>query len=146
MADCIKQGGKAASKFERLDDLITHNYSYLVFQSIKDAKARLSKIDETVLDIPELDIYVSFTRDQLEAMMGSMMKEIDSVIDMVVQNAGCDFTDIDVVIRTGGSSQIVAVKRLLESKFPRRVTEHDPFTSVAAGLAIASYHGYQLEG
>ena len=75
-----------------------------------------------------------------------MMKEIDSVIDMVVQNAGCDFTDIDVVIRTGGSSQIVAVKRLLESKFPRRVTEHDPFTSVAAGLAIASYHGYQLEG
>ena len=146
VADCIKQGGKAASKFERLDDLITHNYRYLVFQSIKEAKARLSKIDETVLDIPELDIYVSFTRDQLEAMMGSMMKEIDSVIDMVVQNAGCDFTDIDVVIRTGGSSQIVAVKRLLESKFPRRVTEHDPFTSVAAGLAIASYHGYQLEG
>jgi hypothetical protein len=24
------------------------------------------------------------------------------------------------------------------------VTEHDPFTSVAAGLAIASYHGYEF--
>jgi hypothetical protein len=25
------------------------------------------------------------------------------------------------------------------------VTEHDPFTSVAAGLAIANYHGYESQ-
>ena len=31
---------------------------------------------------------------------------------------------------------------LLEARVPGKVTEHDPFTSVAAGLAIASYHGY----
>jgi hypothetical protein len=37
------------------------------------------------------------------------------------------------------------VKDLLESYFPGKVTEHDPFTSVAAGLAIASYHGYLFE-
>ena len=145
VTDCIKQGGEAASKFERLDDLITHNYSYLVFQSIKDAKARLSQVDETLLDIPELDVSISFTRDQLEGMMGAMMKEVDSIIEIVLQNAGCDSADIDVVIRTGGSSQIAAVKRLLETRFPGRVTEHDPFTSVAAGLAIASYYGHQLE-
>jgi hypothetical protein len=30
--------------------------------------------------------------------------------------------------------------------FPGRVTEHDPFTSVAAGLAIASYHQYEFHG
>ena len=121
------------------------NYSYLVFQSIKDAKARLSQVDETLLDIPELDVSISFTRDQLEGMMGAMMKEVDSIIEIVLQNAGCDSADIDVVIRTGGSSQIAAVKRLLETRFPGRVTEHDPFTSVAAGLAIASYYGHQLE-
>jgi hypothetical protein len=28
--------------------------------------------------------------------------------------------------------------------FPDKVAAHDPFTSVAGGLAIANYHGYQF--
>jgi hypothetical chaperone protein len=145
VADCIRQGGEVAAKFERLDDLITHNYSYLVFQAIKDAKARLSSVEETVLDIPELDISLAFSRHDLERMMADMLQQMDEIVDQVMGDASCQPTDIDVVIRTGGSSQIAAVRRLLEHKFPDRVTEHDPFTSVAAGLAIASYHGYQFE-
>lgn len=142
--DCIRQGGVSAVKFERLDDLITHNYSYLVFQAIKEAKARLSSVEQTVLDIPELDISIDFTREHLELMMSDMLKQIDDIVDEVIERAGCTVGDIDVVIRTGGSSQIAAVKRLLEKRFSDRVTEHDPFTSVAAGLAIASFHGYQF--
>jgi len=33
------------------------------------------------------------------------------------------------------------VIRRLEHRFPGRVVEHDRFTSIAAGLAIASYRG-----
>lgn len=146
VADCIRKGGPAAEKFERLDDLITHNYSYLVFQSIKDAKAMLSTVEETVLDIPELDISIVFTRDRFESMMVDMLQQIEAIVDRVIGAAGCEAREIDVVIRTGGSSQITAVRRMLERKFPDKVTEHDPFTSVAAGLAIASYHGYQFTG
>ncbi len=142
--DCITKGGPAAEKFERLLDLITHNYSYLVFQSIRDAKAALSDVPETVLDIPELDIQLNFTREELESMMAPMLVEINEVIDDVIESSGLGADDIDVVIRTGGSSQIMAVRNLLEQRFPGKVTEHDPFTSVAAGLAIASYHGYEF--
>jgi hypothetical chaperone protein len=142
VADCIRKGGAAAEKFERLDDLITHNYSYLVFQAIKDAKAELSSVEETVLDIPELDVSITFNRDQFETMMKGILVEIDEIVDKVIADAGCSTADIDVVIRTGGSSQIAAVRRMLAEKFPGKVTEHDPFTSVAAGLAIASFHGY----
>jgi hypothetical chaperone protein len=145
VVDCIRQGGESAVKFERLDDLITHNYSYLVFQAIKEAKARLSNTEETILDIPELDISISFTRDHLEEMMSDMLQQIDNIVDEVIERAGRSIEDIDVVIRTGGSSQIAAVKRLLGRRFGDRVTEHDPFTSVAAGLAIASFHGYQFD-
>lgn len=144
VADCIKKGGPAAEKFERLDDLITHNYSYLVFQAIKDAKAELSSTGETILDIPELDISIPFTREHFESMMKDVLAQVERIVDKVVKDARCEPGDIDVVIRTGGSSQIAAVRRLLERKFPDKVTEHDPFTSVAAGLAIASYHGYQF--
>ena len=144
LTECISAGGAAAAKFERLDDLITHNHSYLVFQAIKDAKAALSNVEETMLDVPELDISVPFTRHLFEQMMSGMLGEIDVLLDQVLEGAGCDASGIDVVIRTGGSSQIAAVRRLLESRFPDKVTEHDPFTSVAAGLAIASYYGYEF--
>ena len=142
--DCIRQGGAAAEKFSRLDDLITHNYSYLVFQAIKDAKVALSDVEETTLDIPELDIAIPFSRSQFELMMNQMLSQIDSSLTEVIEKSGLAAEDIDVVIRTGGSSQIAAVRRSLESRFPNKVTEHDPFTSVAAGLAIASYHGYKF--
>lgn len=144
VTDCIRKGGPAAEKFERLDDLITHNYSYLVFQAIKDAKAALSDVEETLLDIPELDISVPFTRERFESIMRDALSQIDVIVDKVVADAGCRPADIDIVIRTGGSSQIAAVRWMLEHKFPGRVTGHNPFTSVAAGLAIASYHGYQF--
>ena len=145
IADCVKQGGEAAEKFRRLDDLIAHNQSYRVFQAIKQAKADLSHMEETVLDIPELDVSLPFSRPQFEAMLAPMLAQLSAVTDEVLELAGLKNTDIDVVIRTGGSSLIAAVRGQLEDRFPGKVTEHDPFTSVAAGLAIASYHNHQFE-
>ncbi|MFT7091372.1 MAG: putative chaperone protein [Candidatus Azotimanducaceae bacterium] len=145
ITDCIKQGGAAAEKFTRLDDLIRHNQSYRVFQAIKKAKADLSEQETTTLDIPELDISVSFSRSQFEAMLATTLVQLTGVTDEVLASAGLSDGDIDVVIRTGGSSLITAVRGQLEGRFPGKVTEHDPFTSVAAGLAIASFHNYQFE-
>lgn len=141
----IAQGGPGKEKFERLLDLITHNHSYLVFQGIKDAKAAVSFETNTFIDIPELDISIPFSRDDLERIMAPMLSQIEAIVTRVIELAELSPDDIDIVIRTGGSSQIVAVRRLLEARFPGRVKEHDPFTSVAAGLAIASYHNYQFE-
>jgi len=143
--DRIAQGGEGKEKFERLLELITHNLSYLVFQAIKDAKVALSNVEETIIDVPELDLAVSFSRDQFESIMTDMLLRIENVTEEVLQRSGRGRADIDIVIRTGGSSQIAAVKTLLEEQFPGKVTEHDPFTSVAAGLAIANYHGYESQ-
>jgi len=49
-------------------------------------------------------------------------------------------------VSTGGSSLIPAVRRSLDAHFPGKVVEHDPFTSVAAGLAIAEYENKGLSG
>ena len=145
IADCIKQGGPAAEKFSRLDELITHNQSYRVFQAIKQAKAELSEQESTVIDIPELDISVPFDRAQFETMLAASLAELTAVTDEVLASASITDADIDVVIRTGGSSLIAAVRAQLERRFSGKVTEHDPFTSVAAGLAIASFYDYQFE-
>jgi hypothetical chaperone protein len=140
----IAAGGPAAVKFERLKDLISYNYSYIVFSAIKKAKARLSVEEATSLDIPELNLTVPFSRAQFTVMLADMMKQLGDLVRQVLSAADLHREQVDLVVRTGGSSQIVAVRDLLEGFFPGKVMEHDPFTSVAGGLAIADYHGYRF--
>jgi hypothetical chaperone protein len=145
LTELIGAGNAAAVKFQRLQDLINYNYSYSVFSAIKKAKAELSTRDVTSIDIPELNLSVNFTRAQLNDILAPMMNQLVELVYKVVDRAHLPMNGIDLVVRTGGSSQIVAVRELLEELFPKKVTEHDPFTSVAAGLAIADYHGYRWE-
>ena len=98
-------------------------------------------IYRAVVDISELDIEIEVSRDQFEELISDLLDQFERAVDRVLQLAGLQAQDIGLVIRTGGSSLIPAIKRILDRKFPGKVIEHDPFTSVAAGLAIADYHG-----
>lgn len=138
--DRISQGDAGARKFERLRDLIQRNASYQVFQKIKDFKAALSDQPEAVLDIPELDIEVTLARADFEALIADLLQQAAEAVDDTLHKAGLSADQVDVVLRTGGSSLIPAVIDILNARFPGRVVSHDPFTSVATGLAIASYH------
>ena len=133
---------EGAIKFKRLYDLIKQNYSYQVFEAIKAFKAELSVSDSAVLDIPEIDIEVRLDRWEFELMITDRLFELEQAVSLILDKAGLEAEDIDLVLRTGGSSLIPAVKDILENQFPGKVVEHDPFTSVAAGLAIADYYGY----
>jgi hypothetical chaperone protein len=92
-----------------------------------------------------LNLTVAFTRAQLNEILGPMMNQLTELVHQVIRRANLPMSGIDLVVRTGGSSQIFAVRQLLEGLFPGKVTEHAPFTSVAGGLAIADYHGYHWE-
>ncbi len=137
----IEYGDEAAVKFRRLYDMIKNNYSYLVFQSLKDLKATLSSTTTARLDIPELDIELTITREQFESIIAPILSKLQHAVTAILRKADLQSSEIELVIRTGGSSLIPAVKHLLEDQFPGKVIEHDPFTSVAAGLAIAEYRG-----
>ena len=143
LTELIAAGGEASIKFQRLKDLINYNYSYSVFSVIKKAKAELSSQMTSSIDIPELNLTLAFTRSQLNEILVPILNRLSELLHEVVARANVPMSRIDLVVRTGGSSQIVAVKQLLEKMFPDKVTEHDPFTSVAGGLAIANYHGYR---
>ena len=133
---------EAATKFKRLYDLIKQNYSYQIFEAIKAFKAELSVQDSAVLDIPEIDIEVTLERWEFEVMISDLLFQLEQAITLILNKAGLQASDIDLVLRTGGSSLIPAVKDILDNQFAGKVVEHDPFTSVAAGLAIADYFHY----
>ncbi|MCZ6782022.1 MAG: Hsp70 family protein [Proteobacteria bacterium] len=139
----VREGGETGGRLARLYELIQGNHAYSVFRAIESAKVELSDAQETSVYLPELDLTVPLSRREFESLLEPVLAEIDGCVEQVLQNAGLVAEQVDVVVRTGGSSRIPAVIRLLESAFPERVVEHDPFRSIAAGLAIASYHGYR---
>ena len=72
-------------------------------------------------------------------------------VDYLLEKNGLLPGSIDSVIRTGGSCLIPAITNILDELFPEKVIEHNPFTSVATGLAIANYrnlgkHPIQFRG
>ena len=138
----MAEDDEAAIKFKRLYDLIKQNNSYLVFEAIKAFKAELSVHDSAVLDIPEIDIELQLERWEFELMISDLLFELEQAITLILNKANLRAEDIDLVLRTGGSSLIPAVKDILDNQFAGKVVEHDPFTSVAAGLAIADFHGF----
>ena len=141
----IAAGGPATHKFERLRDVIKHNLSYLIFARIKTLKADLSSQQSAYLDVPEIDLRVDLSRKHFEDLIAEPLARVAQALDETVAKAGMVHSDIDIVLGTGGSSLIPAVKQLLEDRFPQRVVEHDPFTSVAAGLAIANFRGLTFQ-
>ena len=143
--DGIQQGGAAAEKFQRLEELISHNLSYRVFQAIRAAKAALSATAETIIDVPELDLSIPVGLPEFNDLLQELLVQIETLIEQTIARAGLAQTEVDLVIRTGGSSLIASIRQCLEDRFPGRVVEHDPFTSVAAGLSIASYYGHEYD-
>ena len=141
----IESGGPGAHKFERLRDVIQQNLSYLLFARIKELKAQLSVAQVASFDVPEIDLRLELSRTEFEAMIADPLNRVAQALDETVAKAGMNHRDIDIVLGTGGSSLIPAVKGMLNQRFPSRVVEHDPFTSVACGLAIANYRGMTFD-
>jgi len=137
--DMMSKGGAAAEKFERLYDLITQNYSYQVFQRLKECKEMLSTQEEALLDIPEINVSLTLTRQHFNELIAQQLTLFSKAVSDTLEKAGLTDKEVSLVIRTGGSCLIHAVTQILEQRFTGRVVEHDPFTSVAAGLAIADY-------
>ena len=113
----ISAGGPGTHKFNRLLELITCNYSYLVFQYIAGAKADLSTCETSLLDIPELDLSIPFSRQQLSTILAPLLSQLAALVRQVVQEAGLEIGEIDIVLGTGGSSLITCVRDLLEGLF-----------------------------
>ena len=138
----MREKGKTKQKLSRLLLLISMNQSYRVFQAIEEAKIGLTKDHESVIRVPELELRVTITRQELRQYMEEMLARISDAIEELLLSSGCSVDGIDAVICTGGSSKLPPVQELLQQIFPRKLIEFDTFTGIAAGLAIANYHGY----
>jgi molecular chaperone DnaK (HSP70) len=84
-------------------------------------------------------IDLTLERSELEAILTqqSFFERLDSCMAQILQQAkrqGFESSDIDAVLMVGGSSQIPAVQRWVETYFDRsKVMSHRPFDAIASG-------------
>jgi hypothetical chaperone protein len=122
-----------------LECLVTRNYGLTLYEEVRRAKVALSsrKVDRIGMDVEEIQFNQPLTRRDVERHISSECAQIEDAVDRVIASAGLTPDQIDVVLRTGGSSAIPWFIEMLERKVGvGKVIEHDVFTSVAAGLSL----------
>jgi hypothetical chaperone protein len=126
--------------------LVTHDLALPLYEEIERAKIDLSTKDDAQIRMFNRDIAINerITRPEFERLIVAELAGIGACVDRAVEAAGLKPAQIDVVLRTGGSSSIPAFVRLLESRFgAAKIRKQDVFTGIAAGLGIAGYRSLQ---
>ncbi|KKT39928.1 hypothetical protein A3K29_03915 [Candidatus Collierbacteria bacterium RIFOXYB2_FULL_46_14] len=119
--------------------LIQKNLGFEMYEAIEVAKKLLTNNEKARIVFKDglIDIDEEITRLEFEKMIQPRVLAVRETVLRTIKNADLEPKDIDVVVRTGGSSLVPVFEKMLEEIFGKeKVTEFDPFTSVAAGLAL----------
>lgn len=141
----IEEGIQTSNKpreLRALRSLVRRNYGLLLYEAVEQAKVQLSDQPESAIRMHLEEIHVDepLPRWDFDRMIGPDVRRVERCIDQALQAAGLAPADIDVVVRTGGSSRIPRFVRMLGKKFgPEKLQEMDVFTGVASGLAVAAW-------
>jgi len=123
--------------------LIQRNYGYPVAREVEAAKKRLSTIMETEITIANeiISIHEKLERDEFRHIIEDQLEVMLESIQEAEKLAGVTPRDIDLVLTTGGTSLIPAIREMLGNRFgAERLRQRDTFTSVATGLALVAQH------
>jgi hypothetical chaperone protein len=142
--DDVSRLSAGRKQIKALECLIRKNYGYALFQEIERAKVALSSEWETRIsffhEVIAIDEYLS--RVSFETAIAGHLKRIETCLDETLQEAGLAANQIGAVLRTGGSSNIPAVQKMLERKFGKKALRYqDAFSNVASGLGVAARNG-----
>jgi len=138
----IEKTSRVPRKIRAFQTLITGQYGLKMFDIAEQAKRRLSDKLSARIDIKSDDLLVmdKITRSEFESLIRSDVRAIAERMDELFDEAGMQPSDIDQVIRTGGSSQIPMFVEMLESRFGAdKVSDIDAFASVTSGLGVIAH-------
>ncbi len=139
----IARTAQRRHQIQALISLVTSNYGLKMFDQVEMAKRLLSEKRgaEIRLDGPEFRVREFATRSEFEHIIRSDILAIEAELKRVVDASGLGPSEIDAVIRTGGSAQIPVFHEMLTQIFgPEKVQSIDTFSSVTAGLGIYAHH------
>jgi hypothetical chaperone protein len=131
-----------AKQLRALQVLVQENYGLPMYEAVERAKVILSSSSESRIELQMNKVLLNATisRMEFERFIGPDARAVEQCIDRALAAADLQADDVDVVLRTGGSSRVPLFERMLRDKFgPLKIQDMDAFTSVASGLAVAAW-------
>lgn len=124
---------------ERFIYLIKSNVGFELYEAIEKAKKQLSLDEEAYITYNDGPIQLDYkiTREEFEKIINARVEKIRQIVNRTLEQANLEPGQIDVVVRTGGSSLIPVFEKMLQDIFGKeKITLFETFTSIAAGLAL----------
>ncbi len=120
-----------------LENIISDNYGFFLFQAIEKAKCELSDQEQSHICFTERDLCIEehLGKDEFETLNAENFRQISTCIDEVITGSGLLPSQIDTVFLTGGTSRIPYIQALFADRFGvEKLEKRDAFTSVVHGL------------
>ena len=130
--------GLEPEKTKRLYEIIENRLGHKNLDYVENAKMALSAQQEyeIVLDFLADAPLIKTNRSIFEDAIKSDMAKIEKSVQECIAQAGIKNTDIELVILTGGSTEIPYVSRVMQSYFPNaELSSANKMASVGLGLA-----------
>ena len=140
--DSAIRQGKTPARLQALKSLVFNDLAFSFYDAVEKGKIDLSSQGVTVIGLKDtdLDVWELYTRSQFEKDIQAYQVQIEDMLLNVLGESGLEPEEVDVVVKTGGSSSIPLFVEMLNAVFgPQRVKTSDVFNSVSAGLAIKAY-------
>lgn len=125
-----------------LQSLIFNDLAFSFYNQVETAKIALSSQGAAVVQLKDqdIDLWELVSRRQFENDIREYQKVVEKLLLDTVAAAGLEPGQIDVVVKTGGSSNIPVFTEMLSRLFgAERVKASNSFSSVTAGLAIRAH-------
>ena len=126
-------------KIGRLVEVLDENLGYQLYRAVSTLKIALSAQEaaEFRFEAGSISIARQVARREFEAWIAPELGLIEQAVDAALADAGLGADQIDRVFLTGGSSQVPAVRRVFQNRFPaERIETGAELESIASGLAL----------
>lgn len=139
----LQRASDDPAPYHALESLVSNNLGFQLFKEIERVKRVLSTEPSAVLqfDHEDIHIYQPITRRRFERLIAREINDVEIGIQRVLATANLSAHEIDVVLRTGGTSLVPAFYDLLVSFFGQaKQRAIDPMVSVVGGFAVRGHH------
>ena len=133
------QARTAPVQLKALQGLIYNDLAFTFYNRVEAGKIALSSDGATIITLEdkEIALWELYTRHQFETDIYHYLAEVEKVLLDTITQSGLEPGEIDIVVKTGGSSNVPLFTEMLTRIFGEdKVKESNAFTSVVAGLAI----------
>ena len=132
-------------KFGRLLKILELENGHSLLATTENAKIKLTNLEEfeTSFDFVEDDLTKIVSRKEFNDSIANRVNKIRQTALECVELAGIKTEDIDIVILTGGTTEVPMVQEEFSKLFPKAIVSgENKLSSVGLGLAVDSRNRY----